>query len=316
MITNNYPLVTIGMPTYNRANSYLRCALESATQQSYPNIEIVVSDNCSTDNTEVLIRGFKNPRVRYFRQPMNIGPIENPNFCVKMARGDYFLQLHDDDMIDRDFVELCMQAAGHSKEIGVIQTGVRRIDSDGKTLSETPNRVRGESIEDFFRGWFYGDCAWYLCNTIFNLKRLKEIGGFPPSQVDDGIVISKLVKFGVARVEDVKASFRKHAGEITFALKVEEWCRDYLRLLDIMCELISDDRRAAFRNEGMRFFSRLNYNRAMAVKGPVSRAGAYLTVYRKFGVMPSRAQVPLPISKAIGLGRKIGRIGGITRVNS
>lgn len=71
----------------NRANSYLRCALQSAVSQTYKNIEIIVSDNCSPDNTESVVREFDDPRIRYYRQNQNIGPFKNFDFCLEQARG-------------------------------------------------------------------------------------------------------------------------------------------------------------------------------------------------------------------------------------
>jgi glycosyltransferase involved in cell wall biosynthesis len=61
------PLVTIGICTYNRADSYLGSALQSAVDQTYPNLEIVVSDNCSVDHTEELVQSFDDPRIRYIK---------------------------------------------------------------------------------------------------------------------------------------------------------------------------------------------------------------------------------------------------------
>ena len=58
MTTDSFPLVSIGIPTYNRADGYLRECIESAINQTYPNIEIVISDNCSSDDTEALVTGF------------------------------------------------------------------------------------------------------------------------------------------------------------------------------------------------------------------------------------------------------------------
>lgn len=83
------PLITVGLPTYNRANSYLKLALQSALGQTYANLDIVVSDNCSTDDTEALVRGIGvgDPRVRYFKQPRNVGENNNSNFCLQQAGG-------------------------------------------------------------------------------------------------------------------------------------------------------------------------------------------------------------------------------------
>ncbi len=62
-----FPLVTIGIPTFNRADSYLKYSLKSAVSQTYSNIEIIVSDNASTDNTETFVKSFNDPRIRYIQ---------------------------------------------------------------------------------------------------------------------------------------------------------------------------------------------------------------------------------------------------------
>ena len=81
MTHNKRPIVTIGIPTYNRAGSFLEQVILSAVNQTYKNIEILVSDNCSTDHTEALLKRFSDPRIRYVKQPQNIGANNNFNFC-------------------------------------------------------------------------------------------------------------------------------------------------------------------------------------------------------------------------------------------
>jgi glycosyltransferase involved in cell wall biosynthesis len=276
-------LITIGIPTYNRAGGYLRETLESALRQTYRNIEIVVSDNCSTDRTEEVVRGYDDPRVVYVKHPQNIGAIRNYNYCLERARGEFFQLLHDDDVIDDDFIETCVKAAPTSGEVGVIQTGVRVIDDYGRQMHAKDNRVTGPSPKDYFLDWFAGRGAWYLCNTLFNTKRLKELGGFKSkcNHVSDGVAIVMLsARHGRVIVEDVKAGFRKHSQEMTFSVKVMDWCQDYLFLLDKMCEVTGED--AEVRRQGMRFFCILNYNRTKAIRSYPKRVLTYFMVYKTF----------------------------------
>jgi len=278
-------LVTIAIPTYNRADSYLRHALSSAVEQTYTNIEIIVSDNCSVDNTEDVVKGFNDSRIRYFKQKENIGPWKNFNFCLQQANGIYFLVLSDDDLIDNDFIDACMKAAKYSTNIGIIRTGTRVIDSQEVVLRTRTNEVVGLSTENFFRGWFTKKTAFYPCSTLFNTEKLREIGGFGPENnlFHDGFVIVKLAaKFGRIDIVDVKASFRKHLDEITFAVKVKDWCRDSLLLLDSMCELVSEEYRETFREEGMQFFIRINYNRTKRIESPFKRFITYMMVFKMF----------------------------------
>ena len=148
MSENMRVLVTIAIPTFNRADGNLICALQSAISQTYKNIEIIVSDNCSSDDTEQVVKQFKDPRLQYVRHPENIGANANFNFCLSQAKGDYFLLLHDDDLIDDDFVSVCMKAENYVfNDIGIIRTGTRWIDVDGNVLSEKPILVGACSTE-------------------------------------------------------------------------------------------------------------------------------------------------------------------------
>ncbi|GAB4366792.1 MAG: hypothetical protein Kow00121_04470 [Elainellaceae cyanobacterium] len=280
----SYPLVTIGIPTYNRANGYLKLALGSALAQTYPNLEIIVSDNCSTDNTQSLVESYADPRVKYVKQDPQVSANENFNACLNTANGEYFLLLHDDDLIDADFVETCMRQANYRTDYGVIRTGTRRIDANGNTISENKNRVGGLPVSEFFIGWFDKLTSVYLCSTLFNTRKLKEIGGFQSkTQVfQDAVALVKLAsKYGRIDVVDVKASYRNHEAQNTHAVKVMAWVEDSMYLLDIMCELEKDNS-ARIRSKGSKFFSKLNYRRASVINSLVERWKINLFIYRLF----------------------------------
>ena len=276
-------LVTIGIPTYNRADRFLRQALESAIGQTYPNLEIIVSDNCSSDNTEAVVKDYDDPRIKYIKHSKNIGPLGNSNFCLNQAKGEYFLQLHDDDVIDPDFIETCMRAEDASPNVGVIRTGVRIIDDNGKVLKTLRNNINGPSLKEFFLSWFEFKTAWYLCNTLFQTKGMQEGGGFysKRNHVSDGVAIVYMAKkYGRVDVEDVKASFREHPGEITVSVTVKDWCLDYHSLLEQMCMATNND--AEVRKKGAVFFSKLFYPRANAITSPMKRFLTILMIYRLF----------------------------------
>ena len=133
--------VTIGLPTYNRANRFLVPALECALAQDWDNLEIIVSDNCSTDNTSEIVDSYTDPRLRYVRQKENIGANNNFNFCVSRKRREPIsLLFPDDDIIDPDLVSSCMEAAAGVTDYGVIRTGTRLIDGDGNLIRDMPNQ--------------------------------------------------------------------------------------------------------------------------------------------------------------------------------
>lgn len=103
------PLVSIGIPTYNRAKSLAR-ALDSALTQRYQNIEILISDNASSDETENLCQRYVSlhGNIKYRRFHENLGPTENFRQVLKMSSGDFFMWLADDDFIEDNYVSECL----------------------------------------------------------------------------------------------------------------------------------------------------------------------------------------------------------------
>jgi len=97
------PLVSVIIPTYNRPE-YLKQAINSAVQQTYQNLEIIVSDNCSPENPQVIVESFQDSRIKFWRHEQNIGMLGNQLHGFKMAQGKYIASLHDDDLWNEDFL--------------------------------------------------------------------------------------------------------------------------------------------------------------------------------------------------------------------
>src|SRR5687767_11052901 len=85
------PKVSIGMPVYNGAN-YIRRSIRSILDQDYRNLELVISDNASTDETEAICREMAatDDRIRYFRNEVNLGAAKNYNRVFELAQGEFF----------------------------------------------------------------------------------------------------------------------------------------------------------------------------------------------------------------------------------
>ncbi|MGM3308133.1 glycosyltransferase family 2 protein [Anabaena sp. WFMT] len=97
------PLVSVIIPTYNRMR-YLKQAISSAVTQTYQNIEIIVSDNCSPENPQLLVESFADSRIKFYRHQENLGMLTNQMSAFSMARGKYVASLHDDDIWHEDFL--------------------------------------------------------------------------------------------------------------------------------------------------------------------------------------------------------------------
>ena len=279
------PLVTIAIPTYNSADRYLPLAIRSALAQTYENLDIIVSDNGSIDNTSDVVAGFGDPRIRYIRHEKGLGPNGNFNFCLNEAKGAYTLLLHDDDLIDADYVATCLKSAGYSTSHSFVRTGARIIDGEGNVIRENRNVVEERTPEALYRAWFNHKTEVYYCSTLFNTSALREIGGFrsPYNQLQDGYAIATLApRRDWVDVQDVKASFRKSPGQLTYSVPVKEWCGDFAGLLEIMCEQLDGDVEE-FRERGNHFFGRLARDRAQKRATRFGRMKAGIIVARHFG---------------------------------
>jgi glycosyltransferase involved in cell wall biosynthesis len=129
---------TIGIPTYNRANA-LRGALKTACEQTWHDVEVLVSDNASTDETPEVARSF-GERVRYHRNAENIGMWRNFFRCAELAGGEYFAWLQDDDRVHCDFARRAVEA----------------FESDRETVMYSSYTIESNSYDTFIYPQIYG----------------------------------------------------------------------------------------------------------------------------------------------------------------
>ncbi len=104
------PRLSIGLPVYN-GDRYLMKSLDALLGQSYEDFELIISDNASSDETSEICRDYesRDPRIRYHRQPCNIGSSPNHNYVVEVARGEFFKWASYDDLYARDLLGRCVE---------------------------------------------------------------------------------------------------------------------------------------------------------------------------------------------------------------
>lgn len=124
-------LVSIVIPTYNRT-SFLKNAIDSAINQAYKNIEVIVVDDSSTNDTEELCLSYGN-KIRYFRRRHKGGIASAFNFAIKQMRGVWFKELTDDNILARDCVEVLVNYA-HMTGARILYSDYELIDVDGNQL--------------------------------------------------------------------------------------------------------------------------------------------------------------------------------------
>jgi len=138
----NNPRVSILIPVYNRAKIILE-TLKSAVNQTYKNIEIIVADNKSTDNTFEIVKEFAKlyPNIRVYQNEENIGPVRNWRKCLEYATGEYGKFLWSDDLIAPTFIEKTLPFLLDNEDVGF-----------AFTCTEIFNGDTGERAKAYFIG--------------------------------------------------------------------------------------------------------------------------------------------------------------------
>lgn len=174
------PLVTVGICTYNRPDG-LRDTINCILNQSYKNLEIIISDDCSTMSNvkEVIDVALNNDnRITHYAHCPNIGMTENFAFPLKIAKGDYFMWAADDDLWDEEFISSCMIAHLSNTSISIVLTACNYIDKNNKVSGhfdvdlDTIGLTSKESTSKVISN-IYGkpNLAFY---GIFNRKLIKQ----------------------------------------------------------------------------------------------------------------------------------------------
>lgn len=110
---------SILIPTYN-ASSLLKTTIESILKQSFEDYEIIVSDDCSTDNTEEVVKSFNDTRIRFYKSQVNLGYGKNLQRCYEKASGDIIFLMGHDDILLKDALLKTYNAFKLGDEIGAV----------------------------------------------------------------------------------------------------------------------------------------------------------------------------------------------------
>ncbi|OGS45230.1 MAG: hypothetical protein A2539_10390 [Elusimicrobia bacterium RIFOXYD2_FULL_34_15] len=199
-----YPKISILIPTYNRSG-YLSCCIESVLVQDYPNFEVIVSDNASTDNTKQIMEKYlSNKKVRYYRNDTNIGIINNwKKLLYDYAEGEYGKLLCDDDyLLDKEHLKKGMDLIT-SENIDLVVSGCLQI-----LIGKSEKKI--EEVSYDFNIPKITDTNWWLDNggkkstghrlfinfnsgAIFKIKKAKELEAFIPDAF--GLDYEILIRF-------------------------------------------------------------------------------------------------------------------------
>ena len=162
------PIASVGLPVFN-GETYLEAAIGSVLAQTFEDFELVICDNASTDRTAEICNDYaaRDRRIRYFRNPQNLGAAPNYNLAFSHARGRYFKWLAHDDRITPSYLDKTVRVLDERTDAVLCNAVVGYIDSNGApiglynsglALADSPSAaarfgwmvLRSHSCVDFF----------------------------------------------------------------------------------------------------------------------------------------------------------------------
>jgi glycosyltransferase involved in cell wall biosynthesis len=174
------PTVSIGLFVYN-GESFLSRSLDSLLQQTFQDFELIISDNASTDRTEEICRGYAalDHRIRYYRNEKNMGAGWNTRRVCELATGKYIKLAAHDDMIEPDFLRLCLDALEADDSLVLAHSLTKVIDENGQFIENYDDGLRTNSLDPVVRA---RDLVLrgHRCYPIFGLMRLDALHKLPP----------------------------------------------------------------------------------------------------------------------------------------
>ncbi len=235
--------LTIAIPTVNRAGLLGR-AIESALAQTSPDIEIIVSDNGSTDDTPAVIERYAGRGLRTFRHPSTMPATKHGQFLVEQAHGQFFVGLSDDDFLEPEFATEVLALFDRHSELSFVYTGCAVHYEDCQVTAAAGPPV--EAGAAFLAAHYAGKREVCWCACVTRVRDLLEVGPQPEDCIiGDMFYWTKLAFRGpvgcIARVLSHYVLLRSQNDNISHGTPPAVWARESRLLAD---EVIEVSRRA------------------------------------------------------------------------
>jgi len=198
MNKTDYPLVSVGVPVFNEEKFFNR-TLGSLLDQDYPNFEIIISDNASSDNTPIIADKYKKlyPKIiKYFRNDNNIGSIANFNQVINYASGKYFVWAGSHDLLSKNYISESVKVLNSNPNVVIIYPRTIWIDLHDNFLNISSGFVdtRGQDILCRFN-----QILWANQHAIYGVMRLsilRQTRGYRQITAPGAILLGELALKG------------------------------------------------------------------------------------------------------------------------
>jgi len=237
--------------------------LESAMQQDYSNLEIIISDNASVDNTaEVVSPYLEDPRVSYFAQTKNIGMVNNwRDALYKHVTGEWFVVLSDDDyFIDKSYISKAVELILKDNSLVLIYAnGYIKHEGSGKTVElDIPLGEINDGVDVFMIRNNVKPQDFTLCNVLFNTDMSKTLNCFSNEynvSCDSELFLKLCLRGKVGFVNDPVSVYRVHNSNLISSVvqNYELFVNNWLHITEPYLDAVS---REVLTEKDMRLFKR------------------------------------------------------------
>lgn len=194
-----HPRISVGVPVFN-GESFLAETLDSLLNQTFRDLEIVISDNASTDRTEEICRTYaaRDARIRYYRTDVNRGAAWNHNRVFELARGEYFKWNSADDLCAPEFLARCIAALDREPLAVMACSEVLEVDELGEAVKPgfVPPEVASISPVARFRRNSQTDHSCFHVYSLIRSRVLREAGPLGYYTGADRVLLAHLSLFG------------------------------------------------------------------------------------------------------------------------
>lgn len=213
------PLISINICTYNRANLISK-AIYSALSQNYPNTEIIIVDDNSSDNTEEIVNQFisKKPNIFYYKTSGNMGITKNRNFGLEKSKGKYIAVLDSDDYwLDENKLTEQVEFLEKNPEHAMVGTFTKVVDSKDDKLEE----LRPETEDKNIREKILLQNQFTHSSVLFKKEALEKYNEKYFIWEDLAAWLEIGEKFKFANLPKVYTAYKKHGTNISQTKKVK-----------------------------------------------------------------------------------------------
>lgn len=210
--TEQPPLVSIGIPTYNRS-ALLKRAVATIQAQDYKNIEIIISDNSSPDDTKEVGQKLaaEDSRIQYFEQNAGLNFIYNFDFVLKQSKGKYFMWLADDDWLGKNIISRYVDFFENNSDYSVISGEIVNLKGEEVVLVEPDYTFEQNSPSKRVLASFR---SMHYCGMYYGLMRRELIMKIPLKRImlHDWVCLGGLAALGKVKTLDFPAYYKQKDG--------------------------------------------------------------------------------------------------------